>query len=181
MTRKLAAATLFLALAACGDPETGDRRGYTKAPLEDPSLLVQGENATVMSAMSRPNLPRPPHDIELPEAEEEGTEGGEQEVKLAAGVTQQQFDQGRELFGGQGGCQACHGPNAQGTQLAPNLRDSEWLHVSGPVPAELAEIITAGVPQPREYPAPMPPMGGANLSQEQVQAIAAYIASIAQG
>lgn len=108
-------------------------------------------------------------------------EGQQQQVTLAAGVTQEQFDQGRQLFTGQGGCQACHGPNAQGTQLAPDLTDSEWINISGPQVQEIVDLIRTGVPQPKEHPAPMPPMGGANLTDEQVQALAGYVASIGQG
>lgn len=107
--------------------------------------------------------------------------GDQQAVSLAEGVTQEQFDQGRQLFTGQGGCHACHNPQATGTQLAPDLTDSEWLNVSGPNMEEITELINTGVPQPVEHPAPMPPMGGANLTDEQVQSLAAYVASIGQG
>lgn len=179
MKRMMVAGALLLALSACGDPETEDRRGYTKAPLEDPAVLVGGEDASEMASLGRTNRPRPPHSIELPEAQAEGGEEG-QEVTLAAGVTQEQFDEGRQLFGGQAGCQACHGPSAAGTQLAPDLTDDEWLHVSGPDVAEIARVISTGVPQPAEYPAPMPPMGGASLNEQQVQALAAYVASLSQ-
>lgn len=99
-------------------------------------------------------------------------------VTLAEGVTQEQFDMGQQLFTGQGGCQACHGPQALGTQLAPNLKDDEWINISDPTVEQIAELIRTGVQQPVEHPAPMPPFGGANLNEEQVQALAAYVASI---
>jgi mono/diheme cytochrome c family protein len=41
--------------------------------------------------------------------------------------------------------------------------------------AGIAKTITSGVPQPKEYRSPMPPMGGAQLSAEQVSALAAYV------
>ena len=100
---------------------------------------------------------------------------------LPEGVTQEQVSQGRQLFTGAGGCHACHGPQATGTQLAPDLTDGEWINVSGPNVEEIAELIRTGVPQPVEHPAPMPPMGGANLSAEQVQALAAYVGTLGQG
>lgn len=179
MKRAVVAGALLAALTACGDPETSDRRGYTKAPLEQPGILIAGEEPTVMGRMNEPTLPRPPHRIETeePAAEEDGTQ--EQEVALAPGVTREQFNQGRQLYSGQAGCQACHGPNAQGTQLGPDLTDGEWLNLSDPDVPAIATLITAGVPQPQEYPAPMPPMGGANLTDAQVQALAGYVASIA--
>ena len=105
----------------------------------------------------------------------------QQQATLAPGVTQAQFDQGRQLFTGAGGCQACHGPTATGTQLAPDLTDDTWINISGPVMEEITQLIRTGVAQPKEHPAPMPPMGGANLNDEQIQALAAYVASIGQG
>lgn len=181
MRRKsLAFMALAVALGGCGDPATTDDRGYTKAPLENPDVLIGGEEATAMSELGDPQLPQAPV-LHAPGTEEGAGGGDEAPVTLAEGVTQEQFDEGRALFTGQGGCQACHGPNGGGTQLAPNLTDAEWLHVSGPSPSELASLITQGVSQPMQYPAPMPPMGGANLTEEQVQALAAYVASIGQG
>ena len=180
MKKTMAACALLLALAACADPGTSDTRGYTKAPLEDPGLLVGGEDATEMAAMSRTNRPRPPLSMEVGEPAAAEEEGEEEEVALAPGVTQAQFDEGRQLFTGAGGCQACHGPNAGGTQLAPNLTDAEWLNVAGPEVGALEQVIRTGVAQPKEYPAPMPAMGGASLNDQQIQALAAYVASIGQ-
>lgn len=39
----------------------------------------------------------------------------------------------------------------------------------------IAKTITSGVPQPKQYRSPMPPMGGAQLTSDQVSAVAAYI------
>ncbi|HSH45538.1 MAG TPA: c-type cytochrome [Longimicrobiales bacterium] len=181
MGRIMMTGAVLLALAACGDPDTNDRRGYTKAPLETPAVLVDGEEPGPVAGMGRTNRPRPRLDLAEAVSASGDDAAGEQEVTLAAGVTQEQFDQGQELFTGQGGCQACHGPNAQGTQLGPDLTDAEWLHVAGPDLGALTEVITNGVPQPVEAPAPMPPMGGAALDAQQVEALAAYIASISQG
>lgn len=180
MTSRVVVVALALGALACGDPDTNDRRGYTKAPLENPGLLVGGEDASEMAGMNRPNLPRPNTEFD-PAASGAGGDGdGEQEVVLAPGVTQEQFDEGRELFSGQGACHACHGANGSGSQLGPSLADADWLHVSGPDVAEIANVIQTGVSQPVEAPAPMPPMGGASLTDEQVQALAGYVASLGQ-
>jgi mono/diheme cytochrome c family protein len=109
------------------------------------------------------------------------TPTGQQAMNLPEGVTQEQVDEGRQLFSGQGGCHACHGPDATGTQLAPDLTDGEWINISGRNMDEIVELINNGVAQPQEHPSPMPPMGGASLSAEQVDAIAAYIVSLGQG
>jgi mono/diheme cytochrome c family protein len=102
-------------------------------------------------------------------------------ANLPEGVTQEMFNQGRQIFTGQGGCHACHGPQAKGTQLAPDLTDDVWLNVSGRNYDEIVALINSGVPQPHEHPGPMPPMGGANLTPEQVNAVAAYIVGLGQG
>ena len=38
----------------------------------------------------------------------------------------------------------------------------------------MVRIITEGVPKPKQHPAPMPPKGGAALTDDQVKAVAAY-------
>jgi mono/diheme cytochrome c family protein len=100
----------------------------------------------------------------------------------AAGGAQspQQIALGDSLFHGQvagGTCTACHGQDAQGTAVAPNLTDSEWLNGDGSYDF-IVQIITNGVPTPKQHPAPMPPKGGAMLSDEQVKAAAAYVSSL---
>ncbi len=47
-----------LILVACGEGETGDSRGYTKAPLEVPGLRVQTESRSEMDRLGTPNRPR---------------------------------------------------------------------------------------------------------------------------
>jgi mono/diheme cytochrome c family protein len=39
----------------------------------------------------------------------------------------------------------------------------------------IAKIIADGVPKPKRYRGPMLPMGGAQLSQQQISAVAAYV------
>lgn len=96
-------------------------------------------------------------------------------MDLPEGVEQQDFEEGRRLFTAQGGCHACHGPQATGTQLGPNLTDDQWLNVAEPTMDEVMRVIREGVTQPVEYPAPMPPMGGARLTDDQIHALAAYV------
>lgn len=100
---------------------------------------------------------------------------------LPEGVTQEQFQEGQQLFTGAGGCHACHGPQATGTQLGPDLTDGDWLNIAGRDLDEIVQVIQQGVPQPVEHPGPMPPNGGANISEDQVQALAAYVYGISEG
>ncbi len=93
-------------------------------------------------------------------------------------VSQALVDTGREIFTGRGGtCFACHGSDAHGTTLAPDLADSTWLDADGSY-AGIVQTVRSGVARPKKYPAPMPPMGGAQLGTDQVCAVAAYVYSL---
>lgn len=96
------------------------------------------------------------------------------------GPTPQQVALGDSIFHGQvagGTCTACHGQDAKGTAVAPNLTDSQWLNGDGSYQF-IVHTVTTGVPKPKEHPAPMPPKGGANLTDDQVKAVAAYVYSL---
>ncbi len=93
-------------------------------------------------------------------------------ANLPSGVSESMIREGQQLFGTV--CTACHGPGGRGSGLAPALDDAEWLQIGGEF-AEIAEVIRAGVPNPQEYPAPMPPLGGGNFDPEEVNALAAYV------
>lgn len=123
----------------------------------------------------------PAEDAPAAQQQEAPAPAAEEFANLPEGVTQEQAQQGKQVFTGSGSCYTCHGADATGTQLGPDLTDAEWLNVSGPDVAEIEEVIRTGVPEPKEHPGPMPAMGGANLSDEQVQALAAYVAAIGQG
>jgi mono/diheme cytochrome c family protein len=86
--------------------------------------------------------------------------------------------QGAEIFDGGGNCLNCHGAGGVGTSLAPDLmRGHQWIHIDGSY-AQIATLVNTGVPKPKEFPAPMPPKGGAALSPGQVCAVAAYVYSL---
>lgn len=48
---------VVLLLAGCGDADTSDTRGYTKAPLEHPTVLIRGEQPSAMRDFGAPRLP----------------------------------------------------------------------------------------------------------------------------
>lgn len=101
---------------------------------------------------------------------------------LPEGVTADMVAQGQTIFTSTGNCYTCHGPDAKGTQLAPNLTDAEWLNVSGKYD-EIVSTVKTGVPHPKDpsHAAPMPAMGGATLTDDQVKAVAAYVWSLGGG
>jgi cbb3-type cytochrome c oxidase subunit III len=96
---------------------------------------------------------------------------------LFAVTASAQQPNGKAIFEKKGNCFTCHGKDAKGTVLAPNLTDAQWLHVDGSF-EQISALITAGVPKPKKAPAPMPPMGGAKLSKEEVAAVARYVVSL---
>ncbi len=101
--------------------------------------------------------------------------------QVPEGATPEMVAQGQQIFTGQGNCFTCHGMDGTGSQLAPDLTDDEWLWIDpaqGDLLTQTQTLIETGVAQPKEYPAPMPPMGGAQLSEEQVRAVAAYAVSL---
>ena len=106
-----------------------------------------------------------------------GAPGGAASLPVPAGATKQMVALGERIFHGQVGgatCTGCHGGDAKGTPLGPDLTDTQWLWGDGSF-ASIAKTITDGVPQPKKYRSPMPPMGGAQLTSDQVSALAAYI------
>jgi mono/diheme cytochrome c family protein len=87
---------------------------------------------------------------------------------------------GDSIFHGQvagGTCTACHGQDAKGTAVAPDLTDNQWLNGDGSYQF-IVNTVTNGVPKPKQHPAPMPPKGGAPLNDDQVKAVAAYVYSL---
>ena len=97
-----------------------------------------------------------------------------------APATPEMIAQGRTLFSGPGRCSVCHGQQGRGGSLGPNLQDDEWIWINPaqPVRAQVAQIIRAGIETPRQYPAPMPAMGGGSLTPDQISALAAYVESL---
>ena len=104
-----------------------------------------------------------------------------QEPQRADTVSVGAVAEGKKVFEGKAGgalCFSCHGMNAQGMPgIGPNLRDRKWLHGDGTL-AFLEKLIKAGVAKPKESAVPMLPMGGAQLNDAQVKAVAAYIYSL---
>lgn len=101
-------------------------------------------------------------------------------MELPMGVTQAMVTEGDAIFHGAGLCQTCHGPDAKGMALAPDLTDNEWLNIPGRDFDAIVGVIQSGVAQPKEHPAPMPATGGASLTAEQVRAVAAYVYTLSQ-
>lgn len=153
VTRFASLLLLGLTLAACGGGEQGAEP--TVEPGGDAAAPAGSDPAAPAAAPSTPG------------AAASSAAGGDVAM-------------GQQVFQGEGICYTCHGQNGVGTALAPNLTDDEWLWVEpGQDPqTQIATIIRTGVSAPKEHPAPMPPMGGVQLSEDQIQALTAYILSL---
>ena len=98
-------------------------------------------------------------------------------LPVPQGATREMVLLGQRIYRGEVGgaaCTGCHGDSGQGTPLGPDLTGKKWLWSDGSY-AGIAKTITEGVSQPKQYRSPMPPMGGAQLTPDQVSALAAYV------
>lgn len=90
---------------------------------------------------------------------------------------------GNRIFHGEvahASCTGCHGADGSGTAVGPDLTRNHWIWSDGSLRG-IATTIQGGVPQPSQYRAPMPAMGGAQLTADQVTAVAAYVWALSHG
>jgi glucose/arabinose dehydrogenase len=103
--------------------------------------------------------------------------GSQASLPTPAGATPAEVELGGRIFHGQvasAPCEGCHGTDAKGTPQGPDLTGGRWLWGDGSL-ASITRTIADGVPKPKEYGPPMPPMGGAQLSQSELAAVSAYV------
>ncbi|MDR3409177.1 MAG: c-type cytochrome [Methylovirgula sp.] len=123
------------------------------------------------STISAADNPAPPEGVH-PDAGRPDTGS----LPLAPGVTRDELALGDRIFHGEaenGTCGGCHGSDARGSPVGPNLAGKKiWSDGSL---AGLEKTISEGVPKPRNYPGVMPAKGGAPLTDADVTAVAAYV------
>ena len=181
----LLAGTLVL-VAACGGGDknaAADTTGMASTPPAAEPAPAAG--ATDTGSAAAPSADTGAKAADTATAKTQDTAKKTSAAKPAAktaggGGSAAQVAEGEKIFHGQeagGTCTACHGQDAKGTAIAPNLTDSEWLNGDGSL-AFIEHTVTTGVPKPKSHPAPMPPMGGASLSPDQIKAVAAYVYSL---
>lgn len=104
--------------------------------------------------------------------------GAEAALPTPPGATSAEVELGGRIYRGEvasAPCAGCHGTDAKGSPLGPDLTSSsKSLWTDGSL-ASITRVITDGVPKPKAYGAPMPPKGGAQLTNSEVSALAAYI------
>jgi glucose/arabinose dehydrogenase/cytochrome c5 len=98
-------------------------------------------------------------------------------LPVPPGSSAQQVALGARVFAGQVGgatCSGCHGSDAKGSGIGADLTAGKWLWSDGSL-AGIQQTIANGVPHPKEHSGVMPPMGGVQLSQDDLKAVAAYV------
>ena len=98
-------------------------------------------------------------------------------LPVPPGATAGQVALGDRIFHGEvasAPCVGCHGTDAKGSPQGPDLTNGKWIWGDGSL-ASIARIIKDGIPHPKQYGAPMPPMGGADLTPDQISAVTDYI------
>ena len=94
-------------------------------------------------------------------------------LRVPPGSTQAQVQAGERLFKAQT-CTGCHGADAKGSPLGPSLAAGKWVWSDGSL-AGIRRTIDKGVPTPKAFRSAMPPKGGAQLTDTQLDEVAAYV------
>jgi glucose/arabinose dehydrogenase len=98
-------------------------------------------------------------------------------LQTPPGASKEQVALGERIFHGEasdGTCSGCHGSDAHGTSVGPDLTSGAWSFGDGSL-AAITKTVTEGVAHPRNFSAGMPPKGGAALSDSDTAAVAAYV------
>lgn len=140
----------------------------------DPSVTdVEAAPSPTVEAKASPEV-LPPEGIH-PDAGKELTP-----LPVPPGATREQVALGKKIFHGEvagATCAGCHGAEGIGTPVGADLRSGTWLWGNGSL-AAITETIKNGVLEPKQHPGAMPPMGGVELSDENLKAVAAYVWSL---
>jgi glucose/arabinose dehydrogenase/mono/diheme cytochrome c family protein len=137
---------------------------------DETSNITECPDMTAVGSTAGSANPLPPEGIH-PHA------GAPASLPVPQGATQAMVELGDRIFHGQvasGTCAGCHGARGKGTPLGPDLTAGQLMWSDGSLEG-IERTIRQGVPQPKQYRSPMPPMGGAQLSSQQVSAVAAYV------
>lgn len=192
LTYILGVASISLLAAACGGEKANNMQGSNTTSTAAPAAAPPPAGGAVAGSTSAGGAMAGSTGTAGTAAGSTATAGTAAGTTSAAGaqggakgggessITPAMVALGDSIFHGQaagGTCFTCHGADEKGTTLAPNLTDKVWIDGDGTY-NYIVQRVTTGVPQPKQYPAPMPPKGGANLTDAQVRAVAAYVYSL---
>jgi glucose/arabinose dehydrogenase/mono/diheme cytochrome c family protein len=133
-----------------------------------------GADAAAFKPVPCPSAAAPAGDVVEAQATESANAGA---VPVPEGATKEMVALGDQVYHGKVGgasCTGCHGENGQGTTVGPDLTTGKWMWSDGSL-AGITKTINEGVSRPKKYRSIMPAMGGADLTPDQVAALAAYV------
>lgn len=141
------------------------------------SAKAGSEPKSVEAAPAVTTQPARSADATPPEGTHPDSGRKEASLPVPSGATADQVALGDRIFHGEakdGTCGGCHGSDAKGGPVGPDLTTGKWEWSDGSLNG-ITQTITAGVPAPKNFQGAMPPMGGAQLSEADVKAVAAYV------
>jgi glucose/arabinose dehydrogenase/cytochrome c5 len=155
---------------------TDDKAGriWRVTYIGDPNATgIQAAPAPAVEAKASPGA-LPPEGVH-PDA------GGQSaSLPVPPGATSDQVALGNKVFHGEvagATCAGCHGADGVGTPVGANLTSGTWLWGDGSLQS-ITDTIKSGVPEPKQHPGAMPPLGGVALSDSELAAVAAYVWAI---
>ncbi len=164
------AASLALMAFACLTAACGDSQSRNGPTIDEPAAVTSLRDSLDAEAAERPYAPPGtpmPYD----------TIGSK--VASAENITPEMIEQGRALFHASGGegassCSMCHGDAGEGSASGPELRSGNYRNVTGTY-SSIIDVVTIGIAEPKQFTGiAMPAMGGADMSEEEIRAVAAY-------
>ncbi len=138
-------------------------------------------NAKIAAAPSPAKEAASSESVLPPEGVHPDAGAGLSSLPVPPGGTAEQVAHGSAIFTGADGgtCAGCHGGDAGGGPIGPDLTSGKWLWGDGSL-AAIKETIVKGVEEPKEHPGAMPPKGGADLSDADVDALTAYVWAVSR-
>jgi glucose/arabinose dehydrogenase/cytochrome c5 len=155
--------------------------GFTGSKLRPTGLLVGQDGALYISDDEKGRIWRVTYHgpaglktlTAAPAPKAAAGSGSAAALPVPPGATAEQVAAGDKIFHGQT-CTGCHGADAKGSPVGPDLTTGKYLSGDGSL-ASIRKAIQDGVPVPKQYRQPMPPMGGAQLSADQLRDVSAYV------
>jgi glucose/arabinose dehydrogenase/mono/diheme cytochrome c family protein len=98
-------------------------------------------------------------------------------LPVPPGASRDQLALGQKIFHGEAAgatCAGCHGADGTGSSVGADLTSGKWLWSDGSLKG-IAESIRNGVPRPKQHTGAMPPYGGIELKDSDLEAVAAYV------
>ena len=141
-----------------------------------------GESGNAHGTPCPPPTAPPGKKMANPAAPPEGVkkDAGTADLPVPPGSTKEAVGLGNAVYHAQVGaatCTGCHGADGSGTALGPSLTSGKYVWSDGSLEG-IRKTVAEGVAKPKNYRAPMPPMGGAQLTPDQLSAVSAYVWAI---